>query len=102
MVIEKNNSSSDIITGKIKLLKDSYFNLSIPYDKNFVIKINNKTIKYEKTNIGYIGFNLKKGNHKIEITYKPQGKTPGIYLSIIGLILIIITVIYENRRTYEK
>lgn len=102
MIIEKKNSSSDIITGKIKLLKDSYFNLSIPYDKNFVIKINNKTIEYEKTNIGYIGFNLKKGNHKIEITYKPQGKTPGIYLSIIGLILIIITVIYENRRTYEK
>ena len=102
MIIEKKNSSSDIITGKIKLLKDSYFNLSIPYDKNFVIKINNKTIKYEKTNIGYIGFNLKKGNHKIEITYKPQGKTPGIYLSIIGLIFIIITVIYENRRTYEK
>ena len=98
MIIEKKNSSSDIITGKIKLLKDSYFNLSIPYDKNFVIKINNKTIKYEKTNIGYIGFNLKKGNHKIEITYKPQGKTPGIYLSIIGLILIIITVVYENKK----
>lgn len=102
MTIKKNNSSSDKISGDIKLLKNSYFNLSIPYDKNFIIKVDNKIIKYEKTNIGYIGFELKKGNHKIEITYNPQGKTLGIYLSIIGLILIIITVIYENRRKNEK
>ena len=102
MVIDKNKSNSDKITGNINVIKDSFFTASIPYDKNLVVKVDNKMIKYKKTNTAFIGFDIKKGNHTIEITYQPKGKKIGIYLSILGLLLIVITIIHENRRVYDN
>ena len=47
----------------MNIKNDSYFNISIPYDKGFKILVNNKKVKYEKTNKNFIGFPLKKGNN---------------------------------------
>lgn len=102
MIIDKDKSNSDILTGKINVSKDSYFTASIPYDENIVVKVDNKMIEYEETNTAFIGFDIKKGNHTIEITYQPKGKEIGKYLSILGLLLIIITVICENRKIHEN
>jgi len=97
--LEISSMKNDKITGHIDVTNNGYFNLSIPYDDNFIIKVNNKKITYEKTNIAFIGFYLEKGSYDIEIEYVAKGKNIGIILSIIGLIgLIIDVIIYKRKR----
>lgn len=86
------------ITGNISVTKDnSYFNISIPYDKGFNIKVDNKHINYQKTATNFITFPIDKGNHNIEITYNAPFKNISMIISFIGIILLIINTIYEKK-----
>lgn len=73
--------------GEIQMKKNGYVITSIPYDKNFTVKIDNKKIHYEKVNTAFLGFQLDKGNHDVEINYHAPGVTEGKIITIIGLIL---------------
>ena len=87
------------IKGNINVKNDGYFNLSIPYDKGFKIKLDNNLIDYELINTSFIGFRINKGYHEIEITYEP----PYFKIaSLISLISVIIFVIFIWRDLNEK
>ena len=86
-----NKTKEDIITGNIDVKEDSYFNISIPYDKGFKILLDNKQIEYEKTNKNFIGFPISKGKHSITIEYNAPYKNISIIISITSLIALIIT-----------
>lgn len=97
--INKKKTKGDKIIGTMNIKNDSYFNISIPYDKGFKILVNNKKVKYEKTNKNFIGFPLKKGNNYISIEYEAPYKKIAIILSTINLLLLpIIQIIYKKRR----
>ena len=98
MIIDKNKSDHDTITGNINTFEDSYFTASIPYDKGLVVKVDSKMVKYELTNGAFIGFPLKKGKHTIEISYIPQGYYLGLIVSVMGLLSFVGIVVYERRR----
>ena len=102
MIIDKNKSDHDTITGNINTFEDSYFTASIPYDKGLVVKVDSKMVKYELTNGAFIGFPLKKGKHTIEISYIPQGYYLGLIVSIMGLLSFVGIVVYERRRLNEN
>lgn len=76
---------------------NEYLNLTIPYDKGFVVKINNKKVKYEKINDIFIGVKLNKGLNNIKIEYKAPYKIIATIMSTIGLISLII-IIYKERK----
>ena len=97
MIIDKNKSNNEVITGNISVLKDSYFTISIPYDKGLLVKLDNKMVEYDLTNKSFIGFPIKEGEHIIEISYIPRGYNLGIIISIIGLLSFISVLIYERR-----
>ena len=87
-ITDTNNS----IKGNINVTKNSYFNISIPYDQGFTIKVDNKIIDYELINTSFIGFKLNKGYHNIEITYKPPYAKLGSIISLIGVIIFTIFI----------
>lgn len=90
------------ITGNINVTKDnSYFNISIPYDKGFNIKVDKKTINYQKTATNFIAFPISKGQHNIEITYNAPFKNISMIISLIGIILLIINTIYEKKHLHN-
>ena len=97
MIIDKNKSNNEVITGNISVLKDSYFTISIPYDKGLLVKLDNKMVEYDLTNGSFVGFPIKEGEHIIEISYIPRGYNLGIIISIIGLLSFISVLIYERR-----
>ena len=97
-IINKKETKGDIIKGMIDVNKDSYFTISIPYDKGFKIKVDNKITSYSKINDAFIGFPIKKGMHNITIEYKAPWRNIGILLSIIGIISFIIVVCYEYKK----
>ncbi len=95
--IDKTQTKGDQIKGTINVKKDGYFALSIPYDEAFKIYVDGKKQNYEKVNQTFIGFPIKKGDHKIEIIYEAPFKKVGLGISTISLLLLEI-MIYKDKK----
>ena len=54
------------ITSTINVDTDGYLVTSIPYDRGFTIKIDEKIVEKEIVNTAFLGAKIRKGNHKIE------------------------------------
>ena len=96
-LIDKEKTSGDNIVGKISVKNNSYFTLSIPYDKGFNILVDGKKVEYYIVNKSFIGFKISKGTHEIEIKYKAPYKNFGILVSLFGIILSLLIFINERR-----
>lgn len=88
----------DKISGSIDVSQDGYFNLSIPYDEGFVIKVDGKKVDYEKVNKAFIGFPISEGMHKIEIEFKAPLALFGKIISICAFGIFIVILIYDKFR----
>ena len=93
---EIDEAIGDRISGNIDVTNDGYFNLSIPYDKGFIIKVDGKEVEYEKVNKSFIGFPIKKGTHQIEIEFKAPNALVGKVVSLIGVGIFIIILVYNR------
>lgn len=87
-------TKGDKIYASVETEKDGYFVTTLPYDKGFTIKVDNKKIDYEKVNTAYVGFKISKGKHNIVIEYKAPFKIVGLIMSFIGIIVYIL--FYHN------
>ena len=97
--INKNSTKGDKIEGKVNVTKNnSYFTLSIPYDKGFQIQLDNKKINYQKSGANFITFPISKGMHKIKITYEAPFKKISLIISSIGIFLFGITTYKERKQ----
>ena len=100
-IIDNNNTKRDKIIGNIEVSQDSYFMVTIPYNSNFQILVDNKIIKYEKVDETYIGFPIKEGLHSIEIEYKTPYKFLSYLLSTLGIISFITITYFESKRNFN-
>ena len=100
--LEITNLEQDTLEGNISVKNDSYFQLSIPYDKGFTIKLDNKKINYEKINTAFLGFKIPKGNHNVKITYKAPLSSLGNKLSLITLCLSTIYLLIKKNYFLNK
>ena len=100
--VDTEKTSGDDIVGNIKVTKDGMFVINIPYDEGFNIKVNGKTVEYQKVNKAFIGFPLTAGDKEIIITYKAPLFNAGIVLSLIGIVLTLVYIIFENNKRRNK
>lgn len=90
---------NEIIKGSIKVLeKNSYFVTSLPYQKGYEAYVDGIKTPIELVNKAFVGFPIKQGNHEIIICFTPPGKTISLYISSLGVILLIINLLYERKR----
>jgi uncharacterized membrane protein YfhO len=90
---ETNNSSDKMIV------------LSVPYDKGWNLKVNGKPSKIINANNGFIGFYAPAGLNKYSLNYFTPGLSLGIFLSALGLLLILLIYYRKlllNRNFYIK
>ncbi len=97
-MIDTDKTIGDKIIGQVNVIEDSYFMLTIPYDKGFEILVDGNAVKYEKVDNGYVGFKLEKGNHEIEVEYKAPMKNVSLGISGAGIIVFIIITFLESKR----
>ncbi|MEG1851032.1 MAG: YfhO family protein [Bacilli bacterium] len=95
--IDNSKTKGDKIVGNIKVREDGVFATTIPYDKGFHILLDGNKINYYKVNTAFVGFDINKGEHNIEIKYSSPYKKVGILLSVTGLILFIVSFIKDKR-----
>ena len=88
-IIIEDKIVSDNIKGVIEVPNDGYFTFTIPYDVGYNIYVDGKKVKYEKVNYMFMGFELKKGKHIIELKFEPPFLKIGRIISVISLLFII-------------
>ena len=83
----------DYISGDIKIDEDhSLVFTQVPYDKGWKVKVDGKQIEYSKVNGGFIGFYLDSGNHTVEFEYTIPMLIPGIVVSLVSTLILVIYV----------
>ena len=84
------NFKENHIKGNISVDDNNVLFLNIPYDEGFKILVDNKEVDYYKVIDNFIGLDLEKGYHDIEIIYEVKGFKLGSFVSLISLIIFIL------------
>ncbi|RHP37610.1 hypothetical protein DWZ60_04460 [Blautia sp. AF34-10] len=78
--------------------RDGYLITSIPYDENFVLKVDGKETLLFRANTAFLGAKIPSGEHKIVLVYHAPGRTAGSWCSLMGGMLALILVICEKKK----
>lgn len=71
--------------------------LSIPYDKGFSILIDGQKTEYTAFNDTFILLPVESGQHKIEVSYIPRGFIPGLSVSLLCLMGVLLYAVFAVR-----
>lgn len=105
--VKNQNNIEKITDGYVKInisntAKDKILMTSIPYEKGWELKINGKKTKIEKIMGVFIGVKLNSGNNTVELKYSTPGLDFGIFISIVGIIILIIVNSKKNLKICNK
>lgn len=92
----------DGITGVVSAERDGYLITSIPYDENFVLKVDGRKTPLFRANTAFLGAKISSGEHQIVLEYHAPGRTAGGWCSVIGILLALAVVICEKSLQKEK
>lgn len=98
-----NKYTNDLIEGEINLPKEQMLFLSIPYDKGWELKVDNKMVPTENVNEGFIGAMISKGEHQIELEYHQPMLKIGLIISIlccVTWIMLVITRLFKLKKFF--
>lgn len=90
LTIKHSRYLEDSLSGNINVTENGWFNVSLPYDKNFRITVDGKETEYLRTNIAFIGFPISAGDHEIAITYEAPMKKAGIAIGASAAIAVFV------------
>jgi uncharacterized membrane protein YfhO len=92
------------IEGKIKLSKTKMLFFTIPFDKGWKIRVNGKEKELLRTNIGFTGIILPKGDYSIKLYFIPQNSQLTNAVSLISSILfwLYLGFWFYKRRNVKK
>ncbi len=103
--------SDDHITGTITTVKNSStIFTSIPYDEGWIVKVDGKTVDVSgvlgdssldtksSTDGAVIAFDIAEaGDHTVEFIYRPKAFVIGMTVSVIGLVIFLVLIIFEKK-----
>jgi uncharacterized membrane protein YfhO len=90
--------SNNRIMGKITMKEPGVLFLSIPYDKGWKGKVDNKIKDPFLCNAGFLGFYLDKGDHTVQLDYEVYQMAMSIWLSVAGLLILLALVAVSKRK----
>lgn len=94
--------SNDKVTGTIDSKVDGIITFQIPYSKGWTLKVDGKEVKTFAVNKAFLGANLDKGRHSIELIYKTPFLRIGVICSFIGIIIIIMISMLDKREFNKR
>lgn len=91
-----------LLEGTVSCEEDSYFVTSYPYRKGYQALVDGEPVSIEAVNTSFVGFPLAAGTHEIVVSYQPPGKTAGMAISIVSLLLFAIYLLISRRAASPK
>ena len=68
---------------------------TIPNIDGFTVYVDGKKKKYDTVFDTFIGLDLEEGNHTIEFIYKTPGCKVGIFITLLGIFVLIVKEYYQ-------
>ncbi|WP_411336731.1 YfhO family protein [Ruminococcus gauvreauii] len=90
--LDERLSGGDVTAGTITADRDGWFISSIPYDDNFQILVDGKSVQPQIVNTAFLGFPLEQGEHQIVIRYRAPGTFAGLLCTIAGILLAVFCI----------
>ncbi len=95
---ELNEITSSHMVFNTDFNKDSLVVLSIPYDRDFRIRVDGKRVKQIPSLEMLMGIDIPAGRHSVELRYIPDGTVAGIFVSVLGIAMFVIFFCIRFRR----
>ena len=90
------------IKGTVNAENDGLLYLSIPYNDGWKVYIDGKEQETFVADIAFTGVNIDKGKHTVELIYRPVGFKAGLLMSITGIIVLAVILIYKRMKRKIK
>ena len=88
------SEGSPVFSGTVDMEQDGYFVTSYPYKKGYRILADGKPVRVEKVNGAFAGFSLKRGFHRVQITYIAPGFRWGFCISSAATVIFLLTALW--------
>lgn len=95
---DRNCPQGDGLSGKVSCDTAGYLITSIPYDDHFEITIDGQPVDPICVNTAFLGAKLEAGEYVIRLEYHAPGKRGGIWMSILGIGLWLVSGIFGMYR----
>lgn len=96
-----NKESSSYLTGTVDASPDAELLVfSIPYEKDWKVKIDGKTIETKRVLDGLLAADITPGHHTIEMTYVPKGLLIGLPISAAAFLILVGLLVYDGKKKY--
>ncbi|MCX6250467.1 MAG: YfhO family protein [Bacteroidetes bacterium] len=98
--------SENRIRGTISPKTKKLLFFSIPYDKGWHGLIDGKSVQPMLCNIGFMGFIIEPGKHKVELFYRPPWFNESFLISILTLLIYLVMIAidhfyFQSKRKHE-
>ena len=84
------------IKGTVSAENNGMLYLSIPYTKGWKVYIDGKEQETYIADIAFTGVDIEKGEHTVELKYRPVGFKVGLLLSFTGIVVFAVILIYKK------
>jgi hypothetical protein len=78
------------LKGTISLAESGLLFLSIPYSNGWTVEVNGEPSDLIRVQTAFLGVLLEKGDHSVELRYRNPYAAPGILISAISLLVMIV------------
>ena len=85
-------------TAKLNLPSTKMMYFSVPYSKGFSAKIDGKDVPIYKANWCMMALKVPQGKHSIAFEYFPPGLRTGSWISLVGMLLMVLIAWSEWRK----
>ena len=76
--------------------------VSLPYDKGFTVYVDGKKVDIKTVFDCFLGFDVDRGSHTINIVYMPRGFILGLGMTLLGIALLIMFYYFYNNQDKLK
>ena len=95
--------SNDLVRFKIHVENEKeWLSFSIPYDRDWTVYVDGKKVSTEKINISLLGALISKGEHIVELKYRPKAVYLGLGVSVFTMVAGSIAVVISSRGKNKK
>lgn len=91
------DNQNDYIQAEVTVEKASTIITVIAYDQGWSVIVDGKQVEIIKANDAFLGFEVDKGQHTIELRYKAPGLVLGLFLSAGSLLIIIVFMLMQKK-----
>ena len=84
-------------SAKIALPSTKMVFFSVPYSKGFIARIDGNVVPIYKANRCMMALKVPSGKHSISVTYSPPGLTVGAWISLAGVLLLLVIMWHDAR-----